>query len=52
RIGIVSYAFDDLNHVFCAPNKTWEYTGFGIPMLGNNAPGHLKIKKQKSNSKV
>lgn len=39
RIGIVSYSFDDLNHVFCAPNKTWEYTGFGIPLLGNNVPG-------------
>lgn len=39
RIGIVSYTYDDLNHVFCAPNKTWEYTGFGIPLLGNNIPG-------------
>lgn len=39
HIGIVSYAYDDLNHVFCAPNKTWEYSGFGIPLLGNNVPG-------------
>ncbi|KAA6334394.1 hypothetical protein EZS27_017274 [termite gut metagenome] len=46
RIGIVSYAFDDLNHVFCAPNKTWEYTGFGIPMLGNNVPGIMNDLKK------
>lgn len=39
RIGILSYSFKDLNHVFCAPNKTWEYTGFSIPLLGNNVPG-------------
>ena len=38
RIGIVSYTFKDLNHLFCAPNKTWEYTGFGIPMLTNDVP--------------
>lgn len=39
RIGILSYSFDDINHVFCAPNKTWEYTGFGIPVLGSDVPG-------------
>lgn len=39
HIGLVSYSYHDLNHVFCAPNKTWEYSGFGIPMLGNNVPG-------------
>lgn len=39
RIGLLTYNFHDLNHVFCAPNKTWEYSGFSIPMLGNNIPG-------------
>lgn len=28
-----------LNKVFCAPNKIYEYSGFGIPMLANNIPG-------------
>ena len=28
-----------MNHLFCAPNKTWEYSGFGIPTLGNDLPG-------------
>jgi hypothetical protein len=28
-----------LNAVYCAPNKIFEYAGFGIPTLGNNLPG-------------
>lgn len=49
RIGLVSYSFDDLNHVFCAPNKTWEFTGFGIPLLGNVVPGLMNdIERYKS----
>jgi len=39
RIGVVKYDWFDLNHVYCAPNKTWEYAGFGIPMIGNELPG-------------
>lgn len=38
-IGIVYYDNDTLNKVFCAPNKIYEYSGFGIPALGNNIPG-------------
>lgn len=38
-IGIVKYDFVVLNAIFCAPNKTYEYAGFGIPMIGNNIPG-------------
>ena len=39
RIGVVKYDWFDLNHAYCAPNKTWEYAGFGIPMIGNDLPG-------------
>lgn len=39
HIGILSYSFIDLNNVFCAPNKVWEYSGFGIPMISNDIPG-------------
>lgn len=39
HIGIVTYTYESLNNIFCAPNKIWEYTGFGIPMLGNDIPG-------------
>lgn len=28
-----------LNAVYCAPNKIYEYAGFGIPTLGNDIPG-------------
>lgn len=38
-IGIVTYTYESLNNIFCAPNKIWEYAGFGIPMIGNNIPG-------------
>jgi glycosyltransferase involved in cell wall biosynthesis len=39
HIGIVTYTYLSLNTIYCAPNKTWEYSGFGIPMLGNKIPG-------------
>ena len=28
-----------LNSIYCAPNKLYEYSKFGIPMIGNNIPG-------------
>jgi len=39
HIAIVKYDFICLNAIFCAPNKTWEYSGFGIPVLCHNLPG-------------
>lgn len=45
HIGILSYTptngtgYSPLNSLYCAPNKTFEYSMFGIPMLGNNIPG-------------
>ena len=40
-IGILTYVSDSrsINPVFCAPNKSWEYSKFGIPMLCNDIPG-------------
>lgn len=38
HIGIIHYSYNGLNNVFCAPNKTWEYSGFGIPTLCNDLP--------------
>jgi len=37
--GLLSYDHINLNYEFCAPNKIWEYSGFGIPMLGNDVFG-------------
>ena len=38
-IGTLSYNKNSLNNIFCAPNKIYEYSVFGIPMLGNDIPG-------------
>ena len=49
RIGVVKYDAISLNAIFCAPNKTWEYTGFGIPVLCHNLPGlHYTIEVKKA----
>lgn len=39
RIGLLSYDHSSLNNIFCAPNKIWEYSSLGIPILGNDIPG-------------
>jgi len=39
HIGVAVYGFDMLNAVFCAPNKIWEYSGFGIPVLCQDLAG-------------
>jgi hypothetical protein len=44
-IGVLAYCYDNLNNLFCAPNKVWEYAGFGLPMLGNDVPG-LKLLEE------
>lgn len=43
-IGVLSYIpvkshYSILNAIYCAPNKIYEYSMFGIPMLGNDIPG-------------
>ncbi len=38
-IALLSYDRVSLNNLFCAPNKIFEYSGLGIPMLGNDIPG-------------
>ncbi|MBO2560431.1 hypothetical protein I6M33_07315 [Shewanella algae] len=38
-VGVAFYDTDCLNSIYCAPNKIWEYSGFGIPVLGQNIPG-------------
>lgn len=43
-IGVLSYVpvkttYSILNAVYCAPNKTFEYSRFGVPMISNDVPG-------------
>ena len=36
HIGIIDYTAKELNSVFCAPNKMFEYSKFGVPIIANN----------------
>lgn len=38
-IGLLFYNPDSLNKAFCAPNKIFEYSCFGLPIIGNDIPG-------------
>ncbi|ANU17908.1 hypothetical protein BBI11_13085 [Planococcus maritimus] len=47
-IGVMSYVpvkngYSKLNALYCAPNKIYEYSMFGIPMIGNDIPGLSNI---------
>ncbi len=37
--GIVLYAPTELNNIYCAPNKIYEYAHFGLPMILPRYPG-------------
>lgn len=50
-IGIANYDYSSLNNLFCAPNKIFEYAGFGIPILANDVPG-LKSTVGKYNAGI
>lgn len=41
HIGVVFYDGANLNKAFCAPNKIYEYSSFGMPMIANRIPGLL-----------
>lgn len=45
-IGIVTYEHFTLNEVFCAPNKIWEYSGYGLPMICSDIPGLIYTVEQ------
>lgn len=42
-VGLLNYVsiseIQGLNALFCAPNKIYEYTGLGLPVIGNDIPG-------------
>lgn len=52
-IGVLSYIPEKtsnsiLNSLYCAPNKIFEYSMFGIPMIGNDIPGlNMLFKTEK-----
>jgi glycosyltransferase involved in cell wall biosynthesis len=50
-IGIIAYSWDRLNNVFCAPNKVYEYAGFGLPMICSDLPA-LRLSIHEKNAGI
>lgn len=54
HIGVLPYSpikegsNSSLNALYCAPNKIWEYAGFGVPMVGSDVLG-LKLPFERWN---
>lgn len=42
-IGVIPYEYVGLNHYYCTPNKLWEYSAAGVPMLVSPFPEMRKI---------
>lgn len=38
NVGIVTYPFQGLNNIYCAPNKLFEYALSGLPVVATNQP--------------
>lgn len=49
HIGIMIYSYESLNNLFCAPNKMWEYSSYGIPLLCNKLP-EIQYQLEKYNA--
>jgi len=41
-LGIIYYNPESLNNIFCAPNKTWEFSKYGLPIISNDIPGMIE----------
>lgn len=52
KIGVLSYfprpytMASVINPIYCAPNKTFEYGKFGVPMISNDIPGLTYMYKE------
>jgi glycosyltransferase involved in cell wall biosynthesis len=42
-IGVVTYPFDGLNNIYCAPNKLFEYAQAGVPIIASNQPPIYRV---------
>lgn len=45
HICLITYDCSQLNNIFCAPNKTFEYGAYSKPMIGNDIPGLKSIEE-------
>src|SRR5699024_528221 len=37
-LGTIPYENTGLNHLYCSPNKLWEYPAAGVPILASDMP--------------
>lgn len=51
-IGVLGYSPICENNIFCAPNKIYEYSAFGLPLLCNDIPGLYFLTTQYGAGKV
>lgn len=52
HIGLLGYSPICENNIFCAPNKIYEYSAFGLPILCNDIPGLYFLTNQYGAGKV
>ena len=45
-LGVVPYENTSLNHLYCTPNKLWEYPSAGVPVLCTDLPEMAAIVTQ------
>lgn len=50
-IGVAIYEASSINTIFCAPNKTFEYAKYNVPVIGNDIPG-LQLTIEKFNAGI
>lgn len=43
KVGIISYPFTTLNNIYCSPNKLYEYTAIGMPVISSKQPFLEKV---------
>lgn len=52
HIGVLGYSPICENNIFCAPNKIYEYSAFGLPLLCNDIPGLYFLTQQHGAGRV
>lgn len=51
-LGIINYENNCLNHNYCNPNKLWEYSSCGIPMLLSNCTSFINLNYKYNFAKI
>jgi len=46
KYGVLSYHEKDINNVYCAPNKLYEFAYFGLPMIFPAYPGLMQLNSE------